>query len=230
MHFMRICYDGKLFSARRHISPACAQFHNLFLNLKKREDHLRRGICFLCVLMIVFFSACTAGDNQKLLANITDLYATAGEFDSRVSITVELPQRTATYVIDWQYAAGKSILTVAEPEQIAGITAETEDNGLTFHYEDAVLVVDSSGDGISPIEVLPELYFGWSGGLVKDFNMETYQDEDALAVTYSQERGTNEYTQRVWFDPVRLTPLYAEFYQGDALALTCEFLTFHINV
>lgn len=79
--------------------------------------------------MIVFFSACTAGDNQKLLANITDLYATAGEFDSRVSITVELPQRTATYVIDWQYAAGKSILTVAEPEQIAGITAETEDNG-----------------------------------------------------------------------------------------------------
>ncbi len=190
---------------------------------------MKRRICFLCVLMILFLPACAAGKSRDLLADITSLYAATEGFDSRVSITVELPERTATYVIDWQYAAGKSILTVAEPEQIAGITAETDDNGLTFRYADAVLVVDSAGDGVSPIEALPELYFGWSGGLVKDFNTETFREEEALAVTYSQKRGANEYTQRVWFDPGLMTPLYAEFYQGEALALTCEFLTFHIN-
>lgn len=179
--------------------------------------------------MMLLLPACAAGDSKNLLADITNLYATTEGFDSRVSINVELPERTATYVIDWQYAAGKSVLTVAEPEQIAGITAETDDNGLTFRYADAVLVVDSSGDGVSPIEALPELYFGWAGGLVKDLNKETYQEEEALAVTYSQKRGTNEYTQRVWFDPARLTPLYAEFYEGESLALTCEFLTFNIN-
>lgn len=179
--------------------------------------------------MILLLPACAAGDNKNLLADITNLYATTEGFDSRVSINVELPQRTATYVIDWQYTTEKSVLTVASPEQIAGITAETDDNGLTFRYADAVLVVDSSGDGVSPIEALPELYFGWAGGLVKDFNKETYHEEEAFAVTYSQKRGTNEYTQRVWFDPVRLTPLYAEFYEGEALALTCEFLTFNIN-
>lgn len=190
---------------------------------------MKRRICFLCVLMILFLPACAAGANKNLLEDITTLYASAEEFDSRVSINVELPERTATYVIDWQYAAGKSTLTVAEPEQIAGITAETDDKGLTFRYADAVLVVDSSGEGVSPLEALPELYFGWSGGLVKDYCKETYQEEEAFAITYSQKRGGNEYTQRVWFDPVRLTPLYAEFYEGDALALTCEFLTFNIN-
>lgn len=190
---------------------------------------MKRRVCFLCVLMMLLLPACAAGDSKNLLADITNLYATTEGFDSRVSINVELPERTATYVIDWQYAAGKSVLTVAEPEQIAGITAETDDNGLTFRYADAVLVVDSSGDGVSPIEALPELYFGWAGGLVKDLNKETYQEEEALAVTYSQKRGTNEYTQRVWFDPARLTPLYAEFYEGESLALTCEFLTFNIN-
>lgn len=190
---------------------------------------MKRRVCFLCVLMMLLLPACAAGDSKNLLADITNLYATTEGFDSRVSINVELPERTATYVIDWQYAAGKSVLTVAEPEQIAGITAETDDNGLTFRYADAVLVVDSSGDGVSPIEALPELYFGWAGGLVKDLNKETFHEEEALAVTYSQKRGTNEYTQRVWFDPVRLTPLYAEFYEGESLALTCEFLTFNIN-
>lgn len=191
---------------------------------------MKRRICFLCVLMIFLLSACAAKESRDLLADITELYASAEEFDSRVSIRVELPERTASYVIDWRYDAGKSILTVAEPEQIAGITAETDDNGLTFRYEDAVLTVDSTGDGVSPIEALPELYFGWSGGLVKDFCTETWREEEALAVTYSQMRGANEYTQRVWFDPARLTPLYAEFYQGEKLALTCEFLTFHINL
>ena len=191
---------------------------------------MTRRICFLCVLMILLLSACAAGNSRDLLTDITNLYGSAEKFDSRVSIRVELPERTASYVIDWQYDAGRSVLTVVEPEPIAGITAETEDNGLTFRYEDAVLLVEPSGGGVSPLEALPELYFGWSGGLVRDYNTERYQDEETLAVTYSQERGANDYMQRVWFDPARLTPLYAELYQAEALVLTCEFLTFHINV
>ena len=191
---------------------------------------MKRRICFFCALMMWLLPACAAGSNQTLLSEITDRYASTEEFTSRVSVTVELPSRTTNYVIDWQYAAGISTMTVVEPESIAGITAETEDDGLTFRYADAVLVVDSSGEGVSPLEALPELYFGWSGGLVKDCVREDWQEQETLAVTYSQTRGTREYMQRVWFDPMRLTPLYAELYEGETLALSCEFLTFQINL
>ncbi len=172
---------------------------------------------------------CGGRAGQDTLSDITALYASADRFDSRISIRVELPDRTMDYVIDWQYDAGRSTLTVVEPLPIAGIACETDDSGLTFRYADAVLQVDPSGEGVSPLEAPAELLFGWSGGLVQDCCPSVWNEEEALAVTYSQTRGADNYTQRVWFDPERLTPLCAELYEGDTLALTCEFLTFQIN-
>lgn len=190
---------------------------------------MRRWISLFCALMMLPLAACSSRGAGELLQKLTALYASAERFDTRVSLQVDLPERVTEYVIDWVYEDGRSTLTVVEPQEISGICAETDDRGLSFRYKDAILTVDPSGEGVSPIEALAELQFGWSGGLVLDRCMETFREDEALAVTYSVARGARESTQRVWFDPVRLTPLYAEYYEEDALVVRCDFLTFEIN-
>lgn len=190
---------------------------------------MRRRTLVLCVLMMLFLSACGADRTGELLDEITARYAASPAFDARIAARLELTDRTADYVIDWQFRDGQSTLTVAEPEEIAGIRCMTDDAGLHFQYEGAVLTVDPDGEALSPLEALPQLCFGWSGGQVEDCCRETRQDMETLAVTYSHQRGGADEVQRVWFDTQRLTPVYAEISENGKLVLACEFLLFQLN-
>ena len=188
---------------------------------------MRRGFLLICVLMMLLLAGCGAGDQEAFLEEIRLRYTPDSAFTAKTAVRVEQPDRAADYVIDWSYDRGVSRLTVAEPEEIAGITVETSDQGLSFLYEDAVLTVDPAGAVLSPLEALPELLFGWSGGIVEDACRDTWEGAEAMAVSYSMERGGRTLHQRVWFDRGRYTPLYAEVYQDDRLTMRCTFLTFH---
>lgn len=187
---------------------------------------MRRRILLICVLMMFLFAGCGTGDQEAALEEIRQRYAADSAFTAKTAVRVELPERAAEYVIDWTYDRGVSRLTVAEPEEIAGITAETGDQGLSFLYEGAVLTVEPAGTVLSPLEVLPELQYGWAGGLIDDVCWDTWEGTETLAVSYSIERGGSAILQRVWFDRSRCTPLYAEVYQNGALTMRCTFLTF----
>lgn len=176
---------------------------------------------------MLFLSACGADRDAELLSRITARYGAAARFTARTAVRVELTERTLDFVIDWRQAAGTGVLTVAEPEEIAGIRCETDDLGLHFRYEGAVLTVDPSGGTTPPLEALSRLHYDWAGGQVQDCCRETLQDAETLAVTYFRNRGETVCTQRVWFDAERLTPLRAEYYEDGRMLLSCEFLIFH---
>lgn len=186
---------------------------------------MRRGFLLICVLMMLLFAGCGAGDQEAYLEEIRLRYGTDSAFTAKTAVRVELPEHAAEYVIDWTYESGVSRLTVAEPEEIAGITARTDDQGLSFLYEDAVLTVEPAGEVLSPLEALPELLFGWAGGIAEDVCWDTWEGAEALAVSYSMERNGRTLSQRVWFDRSRYTPLYAEVYQNGSLTMRCTFLT-----
>ena len=190
---------------------------------------MRRSLLFFCALMMFLTAGCSTGAKKALPDDIRASYSAIQEFTTRTAITVETADRTAEYQIDWVYQHGISTMTVVEPEEIAGITARTNDQGLHFLYKDAVLTVEPGGTVLSPLEALPELFFGWVGGEVQDYTRETRNGVETLAVSYAMERGGRPYCQRVWFDAARLTPLEAEFYQNGVLTLRCTFLTFQAS-
>ena len=82
---------------------------------------MRRGAAVFCALTMLFLSACGADRDAELLSRITARYGAAARFTARTAVRVELTERTLDFVIDWRQAAGTGVLTVAEPEEIAGI-------------------------------------------------------------------------------------------------------------
>jgi outer membrane lipoprotein-sorting protein len=109
------------------------------------------------------------------------------------------------------------------------VSATSADGGLTLEFGGTALSLTGLGATASPVQALPALLFGWSGGLLTQYCMDEYGGTQAFYAEYRDGREGMDFTQRVWFDAGRLMPLYAEVYSGETLAMTCEFLTFRLE-
>lgn len=190
-----------------------------------------------CVLMMTLLLAgCKAGVSggeesaENLAAQIRAEYLNLTAWTATVNVNVDYGERVYDFVLDasWQ-KNGETVLTVVEPELIAGITARLTDGGAYLEYDGASLSTGPlSGEGMTPLEAVPFLMEQLMSGYMARCFYEGEGEDRRLAVLCRDPNGSegtgSECT--LYFDPAAHDLLRAELAYDGFTVLTAELSNF----
>ncbi|MDD3164269.1 MAG: hypothetical protein PHS97_00225 [Oscillospiraceae bacterium] len=174
------------------------------------------------MLAFVLLSGCgDKSDKQTALDFRTKLLG-----DSTVSYTAEISadygDRVYAFTLNASGApGGETDVTVAAPEEIAGIAATVDADCVHVRYPDVSLEFGTMADGfVAPICLPSILNACWTSGYIDSSG----EDDGKWLVAYRKGYEAEELLVRCWFD--EQIPVYAEIsYQGD-IVLTADLSNF----
>ena len=188
-----------------------------------------------CVLMMTLLLAGCGGQSgeespDNLAAQIRGEYLSLSAWTATVSVTADYGERVYDFVLDvsWE-KEGETVLTVVEPELIAGITARLKEDGAYLEYDGASLSTGPlTGEGMTPLEAVPFLMDQLTSGYMARCDHETWDEQQVLRVDCRDpegEEGTGSECA-LFFDPDTHDLLRAELSYDGAVVLTAEFTDF----
>ena len=188
-----------------------------------------------CVLMMTLLLAGCGGQSgeespDNLAAQIRGEYLSLFAWTATVSVTADYGERVYDFVLDvsWE-KEGETVLTVVEPELIAGITARLKEDGAYLEYDGASLSTGPlTGEGMTPLEAVPFLMEQLTSGYMARCAHETWDEQQVLRVDCRDpegEEGTGSECA-LFFDPDTHDLLRAELSYDGAVVLTAEFTDF----
>ena len=189
-----------------------------------------------CVLMMtLLLSGCKAGGGgeenpENLAALIRGEYLNLTAWTSTVSVTADYGQRVYDFVLDVSWEKdGETVLTVVEPELIAGITARLKEDGAYLEYDGASLSTGPlTGEGMTPLEAVPFLMGQLTSGYMARCVYENWDGSQVLKVECRDPEGAEGAGSEcaLYFDPDTHDLLRAELSYDGAVVLTAEFTDF----
>ena len=189
-----------------------------------------------CVLMMtLLLSGCKAGGGgeespENLAALIRGEYLNLTAWTATVSVTADYGQRVYDFVLDVSWEKdGETVLTVVEPELIAGITARLKEDGAYLEYDGASLSTGPlTGEGMTPLEAVPFLMGQLTSGDMARCVYENWDGSQVLKVECRDPEGAEGAGSEcaLYFDPDDHGLLRAELSYDGAVVLTAEFTDF----
>ena len=143
------------------------------------------GICVL--MMTLLLSACggTGGETgpQEEALTIRGEYLAATGCRTRMDVTADYGQRVYTYTVDVVVDGEETLLTVAAPDEVAGITARLTGTNSWLEYDGAVLETGPlDEDGLTALGAVPALLESARSGFMDSCVPEPLGERDALRV------------------------------------------------
>lgn len=192
---------------------------------------------FICVLMMtLLLSACggpaEGGDkNTQLALTIRGEYLAAAGFSCRLDLTADYGRRVYTYTLDVQGTEEELSLTVAAPEEAAGVTARIFQGESTLEYDGLVLETGPlPGDGLTPLEAVPALLEAARSGYIDSCTPEKLGERETLRVLCRDpnlDPGQGRLTT-LWFDADTHELVRGELAWEGRRTILCEFAQFSL--
>lgn len=191
-----------------------------------------RKVISLCVLMMTLLplSGCFGGGKDQnaldTALTIRTEYLAMDRFSTQAELTADYGQRVYEYGLAVTGDSEEILLTVTQPELVAGITARVM-AGETFLEYDTLCIETGqlTDDGLTPISAIPALLEAVRAGYITSCGADDtgnlrvdYGDPDAPAGT-----GT-AYT--LWFDPQSHALLRGEIAKEGYRCIQCTFSSF----
>ena len=116
---------------------------------------------FALMILLLPLNGCFGAEGQKALdeaLTIRGEYLSMSPFSSQVQLRADYGQRVYNYTLDLSVAGEEIVLTVTEPELIAGVTARTKAEETVLEYDGLCLETGSlDKSGLTPISALPAM-------------------------------------------------------------------------
>lgn len=195
-----------------------------------------RGSGVMCVLMIsLLLSGCQAagGANspQEQALIIRGEYLESAGCTAKLDVTADYGQRVYTYTVDVSVAEEETVLTVADPQELAGVIARVNGTDSWLEYDGAVLETGPlDGDGLTPLSAVPALLESARSGFIDSCNLETLGNRAALRVLCRDPElpaGQGRETT-LWFDVQTHALARGEIAVEGRQVILCEFLQFSL--
>jgi hypothetical protein len=184
--------------------------------------------------MTLLLAGCAGGGGdespENLAARIRTEYLALAGWTADIVVHVDYGQRVYDFTLaaQWQ-TGGDTVLTVKEPELIAGITARLHDGEGYLEYDGASLSTGPlTGDGMTPLDAAPFLMEQLTKGYMAKCAYVGEGEERTLTVTTRDpdaEEGTGSQCT-LTFDPDSHDLLGAELSYDGFTVLTAQFNDF----
>ena len=185
----------------------------------------------VCVLMItlLFLAGCGGqkiDQAEQLALDVRSQYLSMAGCTATLEITADYGDRVFECVLVLDHTAGgATVLTVAEPEILRGVTARME-NGTGLLEFDGVMVDTGPvvPEGYSPIDCVPFLLEEVRGGFISRWGLETVGERECVRFTTadpSVRPGAGTECE-FWFDRETLALLKGEVSVDGSMVLRCE--------
>ncbi len=189
-----------------------------------------------CVLMMTLLLAACGGSGEssespeELAARIRAEYLSLTGWTAEMEIHADYGERVYDFTLDaaWE-KDGETVLTVVEPELIAGIVARVGKDEAYLEYDGISLSTGPlTGDGLDPLEAVPFLMEQIAQGYMAQCSFETEGEARVLKVC-CREPEAGEGAGRecaLYFDPDSHDLLRAELSWDGFTALTVTLTDF----
>lgn len=133
------------------------------------------------MIPVLLLAGCSGGvdEAEQAALDVRACYLAAAGCTAELDITADYGQRVFSCVLAMEHTAGEeTVLTVIEPELIAGITARLKDGESTLEYDGVYLETGAlSAAGLSPIDCIPYLWQEIREGYIASWGLETLGEQ-----------------------------------------------------
>lgn len=187
-----------------------------------------------CIPMIFLLTGCFAGVGagdraQELALQIRGELLQQGDYTAKVNITADYGQRVYQYALDVAAQGEETVLTITQPENIAGITARVKQEQSQLVYDDIVLETGPMDEsGLTPVAALPALLDAAKSGYIAACALETDEEQSLLRIdcTDPEQPAGQGVETSLWFDIDTHAPVRGEISIDGFRAILCEFAQF----
>lgn len=198
-----------------------------------------RKTVFCVLMMTLLLTACAVGEGSgdvtadELAVRIRNEYENASCCTGIAVVTVDYGLRVYDFTLDFVWRReGETVLTVTDPEEIAGLTAVVGAGESRLEFQDVSLGTgDLTGEGLTPLEYLPAVMAYIADGYIAESVFETVGERETLRVLYRDpEKQPQEGLECIlWFDKAAHTLLRAEMAQDGQMVLHSGFVSFTLG-
>lgn len=203
---------------------------------------MRKTVLSLLTILLLL-TACQSGgpggsapaeqtaDEAARLVRTKYLAASGG--GGTVEVTADYGLRVYDFTLDFVWRReGESVLTVTAPEELAGLTARIAEGEARLEFDGVSLGAgDLTGEGLTPMELLPSLTQYIDGGYMAQCVFEKLGEHDALRVLFRDpqtEAGTGTECT-LWFHRSSHALLRCELSWDGTLVLSGNFTNFYLG-
>lgn len=190
----------------------------------------------ICVLMIsLLLSGCrtaegTAGPQEQALL-IRSRYLENNGCAAKLNVTADYGQRVYTYTVDVTVTGEETVLTVTQPQELAGVTARMIGKQSRLEYDGAILETGPlDGEGLTPLSAAPALLECARSGFIDSCTVEPLGETSALRVLCRDPEGPAGQGREttLWLDEQTGALLRGEIAVDGYRVILCEFLQFSL--
>ena len=189
-----------------------------------------------CVLMIsLLLSACGTGEGttglQEQALAIRSSYLECTGCTAQLNVTADYGQRVYAYTVNVTATAEETVLVVAQPQELAGVTVRLNGKRGQLEYDGAMLETGPlDGEGLTPLGAVPALLECARSGFIDSCTTERLGERDILRILCRDPEkavGTGRETT-LWFDTQTHALVRGEIAVDGYRVILCEFLQFSL--
>lgn len=186
------------------------------------------------MITLLLLSACAVGGGgsevEQLAQDIRGNYLSMSACHSTIEVTADYGQRIYSYTMEMTWESeGDTVLTITQPESIAGVTVRVADGETVLIYDDVQVETGPLYEGgMSPVDVVPTLLQSAKEGFIAECGMEILGETEALRICCRDPEGQSSQGEEtiLWFEPTTGNLLQGELAVDGVTVIQCIFQTF----
>ncbi len=175
--------------------------------------------------VLLVLTAC--GNRESVEKETEELQKALSEAENLrfvAALRADYGERVYDYRVRFAGLGGEGMLTILEPESVAGAAVRYGADGTALSYDGAeVYTGELLPQGLSPVDALPMMVNAWRTGLVTGAVRESFDGQSCLAVDFMI---AEDVSLRTWFQRESALPLHAEVSFDGYTVLEATFFDF----
>lgn len=176
---------------------------------------------------VLSLTSCAGGNQAKdRMQAARSVYRSMSGCTAQAEITADYGQRVYGYTVDLTVEGGSGVMTVKEPENIAGTVLTWSNGETTLAYDGTELDTGALSDsGLSPADAMPTILNACQEGEIVDCCMEEWNGQETLRSALDLDGDQGGQIQ-CWFQPDSYGLLRAELSRDGVTVVTMVFSDF----
>lgn len=185
-----------------------------------------RKFLLLLLFSVFLLTACAGEDAEDRAAALQESLAGMEGWCAEVKVDLPREDETLHYAFSLESKDGDAVLTLTEPQTLAGVKAYLTDGALSLSYDTLVLDTLTSAEGVNGANCALLFIRALSEGYVLRADIEAFGGEEEVLCLVCESECSGEVLNYRAYVSSHGTPLYGEIEKNQEIIAFLEFTNF----